>query len=388
MLTVHEDNGGHLHDFLESVPHSWSQATHQDRIFTFDAFISHASVDVEQSRILSERLRARGLRIWCDYEQRMDDARWRLRLVNALRNSRFVIAVAAPGSDLLARKWVQIECNSALDSEVLLPSVSRLVVGRTTPDAPVPAKLADCKQFDLQAQFDELVAFVQAGNRLPPLGCAPPTMSLGEAQTLVRSTPQPNLPEELWDEPKPSKQLVMHALMTSVGDSLVETEAAPTRPSYGLYRVWGISQIDLDEPVRNDDVAWLIPVLEALTAVGHTESRANACFGLHGIATWGASAAAAALCRVVVREENEDIVGLVAGWFGRTVGLDWSSLSAEEVRSSVTHASSDEGRAATGVVRETTARPQRCCTTWRRFAGNPPCLRKTPERRQHKRSTS
>jgi hypothetical protein len=155
-------------------------------------------------------------------------------------------------------------------------------------------------------------------------------MSLSEAQTLALSTSQPDLPEELWDEPKPSKQLVIHALMTSVRDALVETEADRTRPSYGLYRVWGISQIDVDEPVRNDEVEWLISVLEALTAVGHTESRANACFGLRGLATWGASAAAAALRRVVVREENEDIVGLVAEWFGCTVGLDWSSLSAEE----------------------------------------------------------
>lgn len=118
--------------------------------------------------------------------------------------------------------------------------------------------------------------------------------------------------------------------MTSVSEALAETEADPTRPSYGLYVVWGVSQITLDEPVRNDDVQWLIPVLEALTAVGHTESRANACFGLRGLATWGASAAATALRRVVVREENEYIVQLVAQWFGRTAGLDWSSLAVED----------------------------------------------------------
>ncbi len=180
-------------------------------------------------------------------------------------------------------------------------------------------------------------------------------MSLGEAQNIVRSMSQPNFAAELGDEPKPSKQRVIHALMTSVADALVEPEAALASPSYGLYRVWGISQIDLDESVRNEDVEWLIPVLEALTAVGHTESRANACFGLRGIAIWGASAAAAALRRVVVREENEDIVGLVAGWFGRTNELDWSWLSAEELRSSFAHASSDEGRAAKDAVGETTA---------------------------------
>ena len=140
------------------------------------------------------------------------------------------------------------------------------------------------------------------------------------------ASPEPDPSGEL----KPPKQWVLNALMTRVSGALVETEARPTTPSDGLYRVWAMSQLTPDEPIRNDEVQWIIPVLEALTAVGHTESRANACFGLRGLATWGASDAAAALRRVIVREENEDIVQLVAGWFGRTAGLDWSSLAAED----------------------------------------------------------
>ncbi len=69
-----------------------------------------------------------------------------------------------------------------------------------------------------------------------------------------------------------------------------------------------VSQLTPDrlvEPVGTDDVHWRIPVLEALTAVGHPESRANACFGLRGLATWGATDAAPALRRVMVREEDE-----------------------------------------------------------------------------------
>jgi hypothetical protein len=331
MFTRHQDGGDPLSDFLESVPHSWSEATHHGRIFIFDAFVSHATVDVERSRTLADKLSACGLRIWHDDEQRMDDARWALRLGNALRNSRFVIVVAAPDSNLMRRRWVPIECKSAVDSEASLPGISRLLVGRTTPDAPIPAEFAHCKQFDLQAPLDELVALVQAGNRLPPLGGAPSAMSLAEARTLVRSaSPPTRSKQDPSGELKPSKQRILHALMTSVSRALAETEADSTAPSYGLYEVWGVSQITLDEPVRNGDVQWLIPVLEALTAVGHTESRANACFGLRGLATWGASAAAVALRRVVVREENEDIVQLVAEWFGRTAGLDWNSLTAED----------------------------------------------------------
>lgn len=37
MFTGHQDGGGPLPDFLESVPHSWSEATHHGRIFIFDA---------------------------------------------------------------------------------------------------------------------------------------------------------------------------------------------------------------------------------------------------------------------------------------------------------------------------------------------------------------
>lgn len=331
MLTAHQDGGGPLPDFLDSIPHSWSQETHQDRIFIFDAFISHATVDVERSRTLADKLIAHGLRIWHDDEQRMDDARWGLRLGTALRNSRFVIVVAAPDSDLMRRRWVPIECRSAFDCEASLPGISRLLVGRATPDAPVPAEFAECRQFDLQAPLDELVALVQAGNRLPPLGRAPSPMPSAEARTLVSSATVSAFPKpDPMGEPKPTKQGVLRALMTSVSKALAETEADSAAPSHGLYEVWGMSQITLDEPVRNDDVQWLIPVLEALTAVGHTESRANACFGLQGLATWGANDAAAALRRIVVREENEDIVQLVAGWFGSTAGLDWSSLSAED----------------------------------------------------------
>jgi TIR domain len=330
-MRAQQGDNGPLPDFLDSVPHGWSEATHQGRIFIFDAFISHATGDVERSRTLSDKLGARGLRIWHDDEQRMDDARWALRLGSALRNSRFVIVVAAPDSDLMRRPWVPIECKSAVDCEASLPGISRLMVGRTTPDAPVPAEFADCRQFDLEAQLDELVALVQAGNRLPPLGRAPSTMSLAEARTLVRSLCPPAPPKQNPSgELKPPKQRVLHTLMTSVSRALAETEADPTAPSYGLYEVWDVSQLTPDEPVCNDDVQWLIPVLEALTAVGHTESRANACFGLRGLTTWGASAAAAALRRVVVREENEDIVQLVAEWFGRTAGLDWNSLAAED----------------------------------------------------------
>lgn len=71
----------------------------------------------------------------------MDDARWALRLGSALRNSRFVIVVAAPDSNLMRRRWVPIECKSAVDSEASLPGISRLLVGRTTPDAPFQRSL-------------------------------------------------------------------------------------------------------------------------------------------------------------------------------------------------------------------------------------------------------
>lgn len=331
MRTAHQDDGGPLPDFLDSIPHSWSQATHHDRIFLFDAFISHATVNVELSRTLADKLGACGLRVWHDDKQRMDDARWALRLRSALRNSRFVIVVAAPDSDLMRRRWVPVECKSAVDCEALLPGTSRLLVGRTTPDSPVPAEFSNCKHFDLQAPPDELVALVQAENRLPPIGRAPSTISLAEARTLVRSAPPPaSHKQEHSGEFQPSKQRVLHAFMTSVSRALAETEADSNAPSYGLYEVWGLAQITLEEPIRNDDLQWLIPALEALTAVGHTESRANACFGLRGLATWGAHAAAVALRRVVVREENGYIVQLVAGWFETIAGLDWNSLTPQD----------------------------------------------------------
>jgi hypothetical protein len=335
----------------------WSQKTHQDRIFMIDAFISHAAVDIERVQLLIKELVTKGLRVWPDDEQRVDDACWTQHREKALYNSRFVIVIAGPDSDLMDRRWIPFECKSAIDSEASLPGISRLLVGRTTPDIPVPTELAHCKQFDLQGSLDELVAFLQAGNLLPPLRCAPSTMLLAEARTLLKQHPIDDrtlseisknkesirlylkkysrdlskLPEQ--NDWRSSKQRLLQCLTRSVSDALVETEKNLVEPSLSLYHVWVESHTtldQLDEPVHDDEVQWLIPGLEALTAVGHTESQANACFGLRCLATCGASAAAAALRRVVVRAENETIVRLVVDWFGCTVGLDWNFMAPED----------------------------------------------------------
>lgn len=212
-----------------------------------------------------------------------------------------------------------------------MPGVSRLLIARITADSPVPAEFDNCKQFDVQTQLNDLVEHVRKGNKLPRLGCAPPAISLSDARKLIQSPALPAGPMQgSSNDLNLSKQHVLHAFMTTMGRALAETEADSTVPSSGLYHAQLLSQITLDRPVGNDEVQWLVPILESLTSVGHAESRVNACFGLRGLANWGASAAAIALRRVIVREENEDIVQLVAEWFGNTRGLDLCSLPAKD----------------------------------------------------------
>jgi TIR domain len=102
-------NGDQDDDILVKLP-SWSREIYGDRCFYYDVFISHANDD--GSAELVEVLSRCGLRVWYDKNQKMDDARWSMRIVRALGAARSVLCFVGSRS-LEEHAWVRSEISAA-----------------------------------------------------------------------------------------------------------------------------------------------------------------------------------------------------------------------------------------------------------------------------------
>ena len=114
-MSLDDERAAGPEDFLSTVPHRWSRNMYGDRMFFFDAFLSHAGGD--HSAVFAEELRSRGVKLWHDETQVMKDALWSMRLQNALLRSRYLLLVVDDEHDLTTRNWVKCEWQSALHAE-------------------------------------------------------------------------------------------------------------------------------------------------------------------------------------------------------------------------------------------------------------------------------
>lgn len=288
-------------DFINS-PLSWSQHTHGNRAFAFDAFISHATGD--KSSAIVEDLRGRGVSIWHDESQEMGDAMWRTRLVNALLRSRYVVLVADNEYDVLERDWVTAEWQSALEAE-RLSGVQRLLIAKWE-TAHVPSALSGYPQFNIPGQSEALAKMLKEGNLLPDyviINSAPPSFSQLYA----------SLREAALREQEGSRVRQLYDL---IGEGLMETHSHPGHPSYAVYVLWVFSHDSqaLDELDINS-LGPAVQGLEALAITGHYESRANSCFMLRALAKKGCAAAGEAIRQVLRREDHDNVLECVYRWF-------------------------------------------------------------------------
>jgi hypothetical protein len=106
------------------------EANHNTKIF-----ISYAQEDIEAAQKLYEHLKNTGLEPWLDRESLVPGQKWRLAIKDAIKDSRYFIALFSSNS-VEARGYVQKQLKEALDILDEFPSKGIFII---------PARLDDCK---------------------------------------------------------------------------------------------------------------------------------------------------------------------------------------------------------------------------------------------------
>jgi hypothetical protein len=162
-----------------------------DRVFYFDAFLSHNRAD--KSPLLKSRLQEAGLRVWHDSDADLRARKVRVRVNHGLQNSRFVVVCIA--GTFVDSPWCRAEYLPALDVGSRA-HVQRVLVAQLSPSIIVPAALQSAPVFDCTHQIHpSLLDLLKTANRLTfgpgPVLQAPRTLPATpslELEALIRQT--------------------------------------------------------------------------------------------------------------------------------------------------------------------------------------------------------
>jgi len=103
------------------------QQTQEPESRAIDVFLSHASEDTKEARILAQAIRSHGLSVWLDVEHDIPTQRWTEEIENALRRSRAIvllISLSTKPRGRLSREWSEILGRSWDEPEIpILPVV-------------------------------------------------------------------------------------------------------------------------------------------------------------------------------------------------------------------------------------------------------------------------
>lgn len=133
-----------------------------NRVFYFDAFLSHNRADSSPS--LKSRLEASGLRIWHDSDADLRARKVRVRVAAGLKSSRFVVVCIHDA--FLDSLWCRAEYLPALDIEKRT-RVQRILVARMSPSIAVPSALQGAPVFDCTHEIPAAILdLLTTANRL------------------------------------------------------------------------------------------------------------------------------------------------------------------------------------------------------------------------------
>ncbi len=133
-----------------------------NRVFFFDAFLSHNRADSSPS--LKSRLEASGLRIWHDADADLRARKVRVRVAAGLKSSRFVVVCIHDG--FLDSLWCRAEYLPALDIEKRT-QVQRVLVAQMSASIVVPSPLQGAPAFDCTHEIPPaMLDLLTTGNRL------------------------------------------------------------------------------------------------------------------------------------------------------------------------------------------------------------------------------
>lgn len=144
-------------------------------------FISYARANAEQALRLYQDLTRAGVDVWLDQEDLLPGQHWKPAIENAIRNSRYFIALLSSES-VNRRGYVQKELVIALDVLDEFPSEDIFVIpARLDACSPTHAKLKDLHWVDLYPDWDRGVARILqvVGNSSEPVG-TPTASELGK----------------------------------------------------------------------------------------------------------------------------------------------------------------------------------------------------------------
>jgi len=144
-----------------------------ERSFEYDVFLSHNSADKPRVRVLAERLRAAGLRVWLDeWAIKLGDDIY-LAIERGLDTARVLILCLSRAA--IDSGWVSAERSTALFSDPT--NEGRRFIPVLLDDCELPRMLRRFKYLDYRqetgAAFDELLAACKPNGEPTPPGPAP-----------------------------------------------------------------------------------------------------------------------------------------------------------------------------------------------------------------------
>ena len=296
-------------------PYNWSPAW-DDRVFWFDAFISHNRHD--GSAGLQERLRAAGVRAWHDSDAPLADRKVQERIALALMHSRHVVVYMS--RTFQDSTWCKAEYLPALQAG-RLAAAERVLVVVADRDSPVPAELQACRRFALhEGGLESLSRFLRERNRL----------EFDPAKVLNAA--------EQWDVPEPSHDQARESMPETIAteSGLISTTLLRdnlrllldrAREGHGaiddcdqpLMAVRGMLQRVADRGAVPDAIIALYRrVARVFADSPDNDARANALMIFERIADLRPGAQANRdVIEFLRREKHEGIIGTTRDWLGK-----------------------------------------------------------------------
>ncbi len=296
-------------------PYNWSPAW-GDRVFWFDAFISHNRHD--GSGEFHKRLDATGVRAWHDSDASLADRKVQERIALALMHSRHVVVYI--DRTFQDSSWCKAEYLPALNAG-RLAGAERVLVAIADSDSSVPGELETCRRFNLHdGGLENLSNFLQERNRL----------EFDPAEVL-------NV-EGQWDVPEPSPDQVLESVPESTATKIGFLPATELRDHLRLLldrarassdhlnewdqllmAVCGCLQAVADSGAMPDAIFVLYRrVARVFTDSPDNDNRTNARRILERLADLRPSAPANHdVIEFLRREKHEEIIGFARDWLGK-----------------------------------------------------------------------
>lgn len=292
------------------LPASWSPEF-GERVFQFDAFISHNRND-GHSQILAEKLRCQGARVWRDDEQDLSDRAVQSSVSSALIQSRFVIVCIDHGFQ--DSSWCRAEYLPAIATGKRA-GATRILVARVEAEAPIPADLREAAVFNCHRddELERLAAVITKGNRVPFETSTEVRQQSSELPSHARSI------RKRTSRRKDPKSMILRSVASAL-------EAGDTRHPQLLMaaRQWLIEQMR-PEGFTDEERAFLVAASLFFCTLKDSDDRANGMYILQHLADHDPERSLHDdLAHVFEREPDDSLMQIPIPWFEK----QWDSLSA------------------------------------------------------------